>query len=416
MSKKLRVGIIFGGRSGEHEVSLMSARSVVAALDPEKYEVMGIGITRQGRWLLTGNPLSKLLHEAGAELQAPPDSLGVALAADPSSVNLVPLNHHPGTSDSGKSAPDRSGEVERQRTIEERLRGERQEREALIEKSLGGDTRETLNRPDVVIPLIHGTHGEDGSLQGLLELAEVPYVGSGVLASAVGMDKAVFKALMQSHGVPVAPFHLIVRTPQATEHERERWKALADELGFPLFVKPANGGSSLGVTKLKRSEDLLEAIAQAAEYDPRVLLERAIAGRELECAVLGNAEPEASIAGEVIPGHEFYDYEDKYFDDKARTEIPARISPEQMEAVRDLSVRAFKAIDGAGMARVDFFLEEATGELFVNEINTIPGFTRISMYPKLWEASGVPFSRLLDRLILLALERAEQLRARKLSP
>ncbi|MGH3111962.1 MAG: D-alanine--D-alanine ligase family protein, partial [Gaiellaceae bacterium] len=290
---------------------------------------------------------------------------------------------------------------------------------------VAGSARETgagERRPDVVFPLIHGTHGEDGSLQGLLDLAEIPYVGAGILASAVGMDKAVFKAVMHSHGIPVTPYRLVVVTRGAASGAgggggaEGEWQRLAGELGYPLFVKPANGGSSLGVVKVKSEGDLAAAVRAAAEYDRRVLLEKAIAGRELECAVLGNDEPEASVAGEVIPGHEFYDYADKYFDDKARTEVPARITPEQMERVRDLAVRAFRAIDGAGMARADFFLEEGTGELYVNEINTIPGFTPISMYPKLWEASGVPFPRLLDRLILLALERAEGTRSRKLSP
>jgi D-alanine-D-alanine ligase len=376
---KLRVGIVFGGRSGEHEVSLMSARSVAAALDPEKYEVVGIGVTREGAWLLSGDPLTKLLQEAGAELEPGPGRQSVALAPDPSSAALVPLGG------SGKLA--HSAGFER--------------------------------RPDVIIPLIHGTHGEDGSLQGLFELAELPYVGSGVLASAVGFDKGVFKAVMQAHGIPVVPYVLIVVPPRgkrASAPGDKTWQALAKHLGYPLFVKPANGGSSLGVTKVKDQAQLLPAIEAAAEYDRRVLLERSVAGRELECAVLGYDAPEASIVGEVIPGHEFYDYEDKYFDDKARLEIPARITPDQAETVRDLAVRAFTAVDGAGMARVDFFLEAGTGAIYVNEINTIPGFTRISMYPKLWEASGLPFPRLLDRLILLALERAEEMRERKLSP
>jgi D-alanine-D-alanine ligase len=405
--KKLRVGIVFGGRSGEHEVSLMSARSVVAGLDPEKYEIIGIGITREGRWLLTGDPLAKLLEEAGGQLEPTPESRIVALAPDPSSAALVPLD-----ASSGAGSP--AGGV----------RPSRHEQ-----------------RPDVLFPLIHGTHGEDGSLQGLFELAELPYVGSGILASAVGMDKAVFKAVMQAHGIPVPPYRLIVigseiggsrivggeieardSGPAATDGGDSRsaaendWIGLARELGYPLFVKPANGGSSLGVTKVKEESELAAAVRGAADYDRRVLLEQAIDCRELECAVLGNDAPEASVAGEVIPGHEFYDYDDKYFDDKARLEIPARLSAEQMAAVRELSVRAFKAIDGAGMARVDFFLERGTDALFVSEINTIPGFTRISMYPKLWEASGLPFPRLLDRLILLALERAEGMRHRKLSP
>jgi D-alanine-D-alanine ligase len=373
--RRLRVAVVFGGRSGEHEVSLMSARSVVAALDPGKYDVMGIGITRGGRWLLTGDPLNQLLQEAGASFEERPSTRAIALAPDPSSSTLVPLDGAAG-------------------------------REAL---AAGSHTR-----PDVILPLVHGTHGEDGTLQGLLELAEIPFVGSGVLGSAVGMDKAVFKAVMQAGCIPVAPFRL-VHAPRARVNADEVLE-LGRELGYPLFVKPSNGGSSLGVSKVKREEELAAAVRDAAQYDPRVLLERAVAGRELECAVLGNDEPEASVVGEVIPGHEFYDYDDKYFDDKARTVIPADVPAATAEDVRALSVRAFRAIDAAGMARVDFFLEQGSGNVYVNEINTIPGFTRISMYPKLWEASGLPFPRLLDRLILLALERAEGMRARKLSP
>jgi D-alanine-D-alanine ligase len=374
--RRLRVAVLFGGRSGEHEVSLMSARSVVAALDPEKYDVVGIGITREGRWLLTGDPLNRLLAEAGASFEERPSTRAIALAPDPSTATLVPLDGR---------AP----------------------RDAL---AAGSD-----RRPDVVIPLVHGTHGEDGTLQGLLDLAEIPYVGSGVLGSAVGMDKAVFKAVMQAAGVPVTPFRL-VHVARGTPPSRAQLAGLGGELGYPLFVKPSNGGSSLGVTKVKREEDLERAVREAADYDPRVLLERAIAGRELECAVLGNDAPEASVVGEVVPGHEFYDYDDKYFDDKARTVVPADIPAAKAAEARALAIRAFRAIDAAGMARVDFFLEEGSGNLYVNEINTIPGFTRISMYPKLWEASGVPFPLLLDRLILLGLQRAEGMRARKLTP
>ncbi len=385
--RKLRVGIVFGGRSGEHEVSLMSARAVVAALDPAKYDVIGIGITREGRWLLAGDPLGQLLQQAGARIEAGPGTRAVTFVPQPGEAAVLRLDDMGGQAGCGTERGAMEG--------------------APLAPGAGA-------RPDVIFPLVHGTHGEDGSLQGLLDLAEIPYVGPGILASAVGMDKAVFKALMQAHGIPVSPWRLV--TVRGRPGESADWLHPAGELGYPLFVKPANGGSSLGVTKVKSVAGLEAAIREAAEYDSRVLLERAIAGRELECAVLGNDDPEASIAGEVIPGHEFYDYEDKYFDDKSRTEIPARITPEQMSAVRELSVRAFRAIDGAGMARVDFFLDEATGELFVNELNTIPGFTRISMYPKLWEASGIAFPVLLERLIFLALERSERLRQRKLSP
>lgn len=362
-----RVAVLFGGRSAEHEVSCISARSVIDALDPDEFEVIPIGITREGRWhRLPGAPA--LPAETGRMPEVTEGSgTAVELAGEGMDSELVAL--------------DRS-------------------------------SRQPI---DVVFPVLHGPFGEDGTIQGLLELAGIPYVGAGVLGSALGMDKEVQKRLFREAGLPVGPFEAVHERDWADD--RDSVEAAAEALGYPVFTKPTTLGSSVGVSKVEDAGGLGAGLDEAFRYAREAVIEKAASGaRELECSVLGNDEPEASVAGEVIPGHEFYDYEDKYYDDKARYEIPARISPEQMAEVRELAVRAFRAIDGAGMARVDFFLEDATGKLYVNELNTIPGFTRISMYPKLWEASGLPFPRLLDRLILLALERAETLRRRKLTP
>jgi D-alanine-D-alanine ligase len=258
---------------------------------------------------------------------------------------------------------------------------------------------------DVVFPLVHGRTGEDGALQGLFELAGVPYVGAGILGSALGMDKTVAKRLWLAAGLPVGE-HLVTNARRWDEDPTAVQGEVAGRIGFPCFVKPANSGSSIGVHKVHDLGELAPAMDDAARYDVKLLVESAIEGRELECAVLGNDEPEASLVGEVIPGHEFYDYEDKYFDDTVRLVIPAELPAETGDEVRAIAVRAFKAVEAAGMARVDFFLEGSSGRVLLNEINTIPGFTRMSMYPRLWEASGVPFPRLCDRLIELALERS----------
>ncbi len=343
----------------------MSARSVMAAMDKTKYEIIPIGITKTGRWLTSGDPLLQLT--AGrAEAEAPPAP--DALEGTPKSDALIAM--------AGASSPARPSPI---------------------------------SEIDVIFPLLHGPYGEDGTVQGLLELADIPYVGAGVLASAVGMDKALFKDLMRAHNIPVADYRLVLRSRWEVEPE-----AVMDELeaGFPypMFVKPANLGSSVGVTKAHNRAELAIGLAEAAQYDRRLLVERGLDAREIEVSVLGNEDPIASVPGEVIPSREFYDYAAKYLDNASELLIPAPIPPETAERARELALRVYRAVDGAGMARVDFLLERTTGELYVGEINTIPGFTAISMYPKLWEASGIPYSELIDRLIQLALERHAQKR------
>ena len=350
-AKRLRVGVLFGGRSGEHEVSLASAASVIRALDPEKYEAVPIGIAKDGRWLVS-NSAQKMLPDvlkSGSRVALPPD---------PTAAALVPISHgagHPGVA------------------------------------------------VDVVFPVLHGTFGEDGTVQGLLELAGLPYVGAGVLASAVGMDKDVQKRLFEQAGLPIVPFLAVRRS----EWERERkviLRQIQRKFRFPLFVKPATLGSSVGMTRVTTAKELPAAMDLAAEFALKTIVERGVNAREIEVSVLGNDDACASVPGEIVPHREFYDYAAKYLEEGTRLVIPAPLTRKQAAAFRNLAVRAFRAIDGAGMARCDFFLERRTGKILVNELNTIPGFTAISMYPKLWEASGLPYPKLLDRLIELALE------------
>ncbi len=350
---RTRVAVLFGGRSVEREVSRISARTIAGALDPSKYEVLAVAVAEDGRFLPA--PDSAKLLASGAV----PERFR---RSDPATEALVPAEIAPG-------------------------------------------------RVDVVIPIIHGTTGEDGALQGFLETLGVPYVGAGVAGSAVGMDKSLFKAVMRDAGIPTP------RTAVAdSERDAERARGELEQAGvrLPVFVKPSNGGSSVGVAKVKRWEDLAAAIASALRYDERALVEEGIDARELECAVLGDEDPRATVPGEIVPGHEFYDYDDKYRNDKARLVIPADVPAAVAEEARKLSVRVFRACRLSGMARVDFFLERGTERLLVNEVNTLPGFTAISMYPKLWEASGLPLPKLLDELIRLALERHER-RARLLT-
>ncbi|HEV2350993.1 MAG TPA: D-alanine--D-alanine ligase family protein [Terriglobia bacterium] len=369
-SKKLRVGLLFGGRSGEHEVSLTSAASVLKALDPAKYEVVPIGITREGSWRV-GKAAEYLLPEAGHSSVAAEKLLPAVLengkpvmaSADPTTPQLVPIHR--------TSSPGIKSQV------------------------------------DVMFPVLHGTFGEDGTVQGLLELAGIPYVGAGVLASATGMDKDIMKKLFRDAGLPVVPWVLVLRSEWENDPSQAR-KKVAATIGFPLFVKPGNLGSSVGISKVHHARELTAAMDLAAQYDRKILVEQAVTGREIECAVLGNEHPEASVPGEIIPVNEFYDYEAKYVKEGSNIIIPARLTHRQVRRIQEYSVRAFQAIDGAGMARVDFLLERAVSRTFVNEINTIPGFTPISMYPKLWEASGVSYAQLLDHLIQLALERHQQ--------
>ena len=369
MTKKIRLGVLFGGRSGEHEVSLTSAAAVMKALDPAKYELVPVGITREGRWRV-GPRAFGLLKEAAGDDSAEPtarlqsvleEGKAVTPSVDPTGPKLLPL---------AKSVASPSA------------------------------------RPqvDVIFPVLHGTFGEDGTIQGLLELADVPYVGAGVLASSTGMDKDVMKRLFRDAGLPVVPWELVLRRDWENDPVAVR-RRIEKRLRYPFFVKPANLGSSVGITKVHEAGELATGMDLAARYDRKILVEKAVDAREIECAVLGNENPEASLPGEVIPVNEFYDYEAKYIKEGSELLIPARLSPRQVKRVQELAVRAFKAIDCAGMGRVDFLLDRKSGRIFVMEINTIPGFTPISMYPKLWEASGLPYSKLLDRLIELALER-----------
>lgn len=362
-NKKLRVGVIFGGRSGEHDVSLMSARSVLSVLDPNKYEIFTIGITRSGEWVSGPEVLEALNQNRTENLQR---------------VTLLPA---PGSS---------------------MLYG-------LRKNAAGMTILEPLFELDVVIPVLHGTFGEDGTLQGLLEMASIAFVGAGVLGSAVGMDKALFKDVMRANGLPVV--NSITVTRQQIERDAQAVITQAEQLSaYPIFTKPANLGSSVGITKCRSRSDLYEGLMEAAAYDQRVLVEQGVLNaREIEVAVLGNAQPEASVAGEVRPSGDFYTYDAKYLDERSQLIIPAVLPAALAARVRQLAVAAFRAIDGAGMARVDFLLNDATQEVFIGEINTIPGFTRISMYPKLWEASGLPYAALIDRLIELALERKHEI-------
>lgn len=363
-TRKLRVGVVFGGQSGEHDVSLRSARAIMEALDPRWYEVVPIGITREGKWLAGGDPLRQL--EATSQLARLEGRAGEHAGSsegEPTTNELMPISSPP----------------------------------AFV---FGPES----SRLDVIFPVVHGPNGEDGTLQGMFELAGVPYVGAGVLASAVAMDKPTTKALLAQAGIPQARYLVLTR---------REWREQPDfiaarievELGFPCFVKPANLGSSVGISKVRRAEELAAAVDLAASYDRKVIAEVGITGRELEVSVLGNERPVASAVSEIHPQHEFYDYEAKYVDGSTNFTVPADIPGAVADELRALALRAYRIIDCAGMARVDFFLEAPSGRLLLNEINTIPGFTAISQYPKMWEASGLPFDQLVQRLIELALER-----------
>lgn len=400
MGKKLRVGVLFGGRSGEHEVSLVSAASLIQGLDPEKYEVVPIGITKEGRWVLPAlspdsvgiegpralahstrqprKPSGPLTHTALR--RALQDGTAVVLPAEPSSSSLVPLRSPSGGTGLPRSRRAGQGAVGGVSPVEPPL------------------------HLDVVFPVLHGTFGEDGTVQGLLELAGIPYVGAGVLGSAVGMDKEVQKRLFLEARLPVTPYVSVLRHEWESSREAVL-RVLRRRLRLPVFVKPANLGSSVGITKVKKAAELAPALELAARYDRKLLVERAVNAREIEVSVLGNENPSASLPGEVIPANEFYDYAAKYLQDDTRLIVPARLTKHQVKRFQELAVAAFRASEGEGMARVDFLLERRTGRIFISEVNTIPGFTAISMYPKLWEASGIPYRELLDRLIELALAR-----------
>jgi D-alanine-D-alanine ligase len=365
--EKIRVGVLFGGRSCEHEVSVTSARSVLAAMDPEKYDVTMIGISKEGDWLLAG------------------DAQNVLAAGSVQGDDLVPvLLDYPGTSDlisTNGSLLDRGGS----RTV------------------------------DVVFPILHGPYGEDGTVQGLLELAGVAYVGAGVGGSAVSMDKELMKRVFRAEGLAQLPY-LVFRRGRWRQEPVQVQQEIEEVLEYPVFVKPANLGSSVGITKVHEPSELKEGMDEAASYDAKILVEADAADcREVECAVLGNEDPQASVLGEIVPGNEFYDYSAKYVDDNSELIIPAPLSECISEQIQRMALDAFRAVDAAGMSRVDFFVAADESEIYLNEINTIPGFTPISMYPKLWQASGLEYGELIDRLIQLALERRDDRRQNRSS-
>jgi D-alanine-D-alanine ligase len=361
--KKIRIGIVFGGRSGEHEVSLASARAVIDNLDPNKYEIIPIGITKSGQWLLGSEPAQ--LIAAGQEValdsqQNQPTSV-VAITGDPTVRRLIPLKEGEQLRDNG----------------------------AL----------------DVIFPVMHGTYGEDGTMQGLLEMANIAYVGNGVLGAALGMDKEKMKMVFASANLPNVKY-LVYRRNQWERDPEAIIAAIEEQIGYPNFVKPVNLGSSVGINKAHNREELRHAINVAAEFDRKIIIEQGINCREFECAVLGNDEPIASVVGEVIAGNEFYDYDAKYATNStSETIIPAHIPQETSELIRRYAIQAFQALDLSGLARIDFFIDKDTNQIYINEVNTMPGFTPISMYPKLWAASGIPYNELLDRLIELGIER-----------
>ena len=361
--KKLAVALLFGGKSGEHEVSLLSAASILQALDRNRYSVVPIGITKEGEWRM------------GPQFTE----------AD-----------FPGTIRNGSSVF---------------LPTKPSDRFTLRIQSPGMERGNPVGL-DVVFPALHGTYGEDGTLQGLLEMTNIPYVGAGVLGSAAGMDKDVTKRLLRDAGLPIVEF-VTALDFQWKEHSENIRKTIESTIGYPCFVKPANLGSSVGISKVRRREELNTAMDLAVQYDRKVIVEKGVNAREIECSVLGNDDPVASLPGEIIPSKEFYDYNAKYVDEGSRLLIPAPLEQPQTKAVQELAVKTFLATECAGMARIDFFIEKQTGSIYVNEINTIPGFTSISMYPKLWEASGLGYSELIDKLIQLAVERHQSKQSKK---
>jgi D-alanine-D-alanine ligase len=391
--KKLRVGILFGGRSGEHEVSLLSAASVLNAIDKEKYEVVPIGITKDGRWLTAGDAQNLL---AGKSASRPSQTLR---AGDPETTPAAAVLAQ------GESVVVPPEPVHRERGL-------------VPFQSDAGMMRRSTDRAinvDVIFPVLHGTFGEDGTIQGLLELADIPYIGAGVLGSAAGMDKDIMKSLFIAAGIPIVKHVTILRS--AWERDAKKVQRLVEsKLKYPVFVKPANLGSSVGISKAHDRKELGPAIEEAAKFDRKIVIEQGVGGkknkaREIECSVLGNDEPVASVPGEIVPGKEFYDYTAKYLDEGSQLIIPAKLTKVETKKVQELAVRAFQAVDCSGLARVDFLMEPGSGKktrkIYLNEINTMPGFTSISMYPKLWAASGLAYADLIDRLIQLGLERHE---------
>jgi D-alanine-D-alanine ligase len=393
--KKLRVGILFGGRSGEHEVSLLSAASVFNAIDKNKYEVVPIGITKDGRWL-TAEHAENLLQGKEAGKSARPTQAHLR-AGDPETTPAAAVLAH------GESVVVPPEPVHRQRGL-------------VPFQTDAALTRRASDRAinvDVIFPVLHGTFGEDGTIQGLLELADIAYVGAGVLGSAAGMDKDIMKSLFSAAGLPIVKHVTILRSTWAKEPKKVQ-KFVESKLKYPVFVKPANLGSSVGISKAHDRKELGPAIEEAAKFDRKIVIEQGVGGkknkaREIECSVLGNDEPTASIPGEIVPVKEFYDYNAKYLDEGSELIIPAKLTKAETKRVQELAVRSFKAVDCSGLARVDFLMEPGAGKktrkIYLNEINTMPGFTAISMYPKLWAASGLAYPDLIDRLIQLGIER-----------
>jgi len=386
--EKLRVGILFGGRSGEHEVSLLSAASVLNAIDKEKYEVVPIGITKDGRWLTAEHAENLLTGKLVLEprnLRAgdPETTTSAAVLARGEAVVVPPepVHRHSGL------VPFQTDEGPMRRASDRAI------------------------NVDVIFPVLHGTFGEDGTIQGLLELADIPYVGAGVLGSAAGMDKDIMKSLFIAAGIPIVKHVTILRGAWEKDSKKVQ-KLVESKLTYPVFVKPANLGSSVGISKAHNRKELGPAVEEAAKFDRKIVIEQGVGGkkekaREIECSVLGNDEPVASVPGEIVPGKEFYDYTAKYVDEGSQLIIPAKLTKSETKKVQDLAVAAFQAVDCSGLARVDFLMDPKTGKIFLNEINTMPGFTSISMYPKLWAASGLAYADLIDRLIQLGIERHE---------
>jgi D-alanine-D-alanine ligase len=388
---KLRVGILFGGRSGEHEVSLLSAASVVNAIDKTKYEVVPIGITKDGRWLTAEHAERLLKGNAGEGARAtqtqlragdPEATPGAAVLATGESVVVPP---EPARREAGLAPFQTDANLRR--------------------------ASDRAINVDVIFPVLHGTFGEDGTIQGLLELADIAYVGAGVLGSSAGMDKDVMKSLFREAGLPIVK-HVTVLRSQFEGTPKKVQKLVESKLKYPVFVKPANLGSSVGISKAHDRKELGPAITEAAKFDRKIVIEEGVGGkknkaREIECAVLGNDDPKASIAGEIVPCKEFYDYDAKYLAEGSELVIPAKITKAEMKTVQRLAIAAFQAVDCMGLARVDFLMDPKSRKIFVNEINTMPGFTAISMYPKLWGATGLPYPELIDRLIRLGIERHE---------
>ena len=393
-SKKLRVGVLFGGRSGEHEISLLSAASVLNAIDKTKYDVVPIGITKDGSWvtsthaeaLLHGKPQPSVLRAGDPEATS-----AAAVLAQGSAIVVPPV---PGHSSSMVPFQTEAGELSRRWT----------------DRSIN---------VDVIFPVLHGTFGEDGTIQGLLELADIAYVGAGVLGSACGMDKHVMKQLFRAAGLPIVKHVTILRADWEVNPKKVQ-KLIESKLKYPVFVKPANLGSSVGISKVRTRAELAPAMKEAALYDRKIVIEQGVGGkkhkaREIECSVLGNDNPSASVPGEIVPSTEFYDYKAKYLDEGSRLIIPAKLSKTQSKQVQQLAISAFQAVDCSGLARVDFLMDPVSKKFYVNEINTMPGFTSISMYPKLWDASGLPYTELIDRLIQLGIERHEDKRKNRYS-